>query len=333
VGAAAGAIALVFGARAAAHGEEVERETERAASGYGGHAGEEGGKKGEHEEERGMLGLDLVLGWGRVPFARQNPPSGGPVGVTYTREDAVNSNVQSLLLSASLDIVEHVGVGLRLPLTFAGFTPSGSAGRSTTSFGNLELEGEYSAQLGPRLHIIGSLGLALPSAQGTEIPPDLNQAPAQQVDPTSYDRFSLNRAAASARAFEDNALFEPNRLGIVPKLAVTYGVRGLTLEPYLKVENLIGTSTTLEASYVGELVGGVRVGYWLHPRFELALKGFISAGFAGAAEDRKTTFALEPSALVRLGPVRPYVGLLIPLVGPPADNGFIGVRIGIAGSI
>jgi hypothetical protein len=33
-----------------------------------------------------------------------------------------------------------------------------------------------------------------------------------------------------------------------------------------------------------------------------------------------------------LGPVRPYAGVIIPLTGPPSDNGYVGVRIGLSGS-
>ena len=129
--------------------------------------------RGEREDKASVR-LDLVLGWGRVPFALQNLPTSGMSSVTYTRADGVNTNVQSLLLGGSFELTEHVKVGLRLPLTFAGFSPDGSAGRSTTSVGNLELGGEYVAFLTRRLRIIGSLGVTLPTAQGTEIPRDLS---------------------------------------------------------------------------------------------------------------------------------------------------------------
>jgi hypothetical protein len=284
-------------------------------------------------ELKAMAGLDVVLGWGRVPFALQNAPASGQPYVTYSRSDGVTSNVQSLMLVGSMELFEHVGIGARLPLTFAGFSPNGSAGRSTESFGNLELEGEYTQHLARKMHLVGSLGLALPTAQGSEIPPDLNQTPAGQVDSTSYDRFSLSHAAAAARGFEDNALFEPNRLGIVPKVALVVRLHGWTIEPYVKVENLIGTSTELAAPYVGEFVGAARVGYWVQNRFELAVKGVVNAGFAGTSEDKKVAVALEPSAILRFGPVRPYAGVIIPLAGPPSENGFLGVHFGVAAAL
>jgi hypothetical protein len=331
---------VLAGASARAHGDAPEPEVERRTSAPGTQApagaepaAAEGERSHAEGEERAMVGLDFVLGWGRVPFAVQNLPMPGAPGVTYTRDDGVNSNVQSILLQGSMEVVEHVGIGARIPLTFAGFSPNGSAGRSTASFGNLELEGEYGMHVAHRIRLVGSLGVALPTAQGTELPDTLEQVPAQQVDTTSYDRYSLNRAAAAARGFEDNALFEPNRLGIVPKFGLEYRLRGLSVEPYVKVENLIGTSTSLAAPYVGEIVVAARVGYWVQNRFELALKGVLNGGFAGTAEDKKVAVAIEPSVVLRFGPVRPYAGVIVPLAGPPSENGFVGVHFGVAAAL
>src|SRR5579859_6471292 len=38
-------------------------------------------------EEKAMVALDAVLGWGHVPFAVQNLPGPGQPYVTYTRND------------------------------------------------------------------------------------------------------------------------------------------------------------------------------------------------------------------------------------------------------
>ena len=304
-------------------------EAARGAEGEKG--GAEGGEKAEKEEEeseeRLELGLDLVLGWGKVPFAVENAPLSGAAGPTYSRADDVNSNVQSLLLGASYEVVEHLGVGVRVPFTFASFNPDGSGSRGAQSFGNVELEGEYGRELGRGLKVYGAIGVALPTAVGDEIPDDLSNASAQLVDAPSYDRFSLSRAAASARGYEDNALFEPHRLGIIPKVGAVYRLQGFSVEPYVKVENLVAT-TSLADSYVGELVGAVRAGYEYRRLFEIAVKGLINVGFAGGDEDKQVAAAIAPELVLRFGPVRPYVGAIFPIAGPPLDNGFIGVRIG-----
>ena len=142
----------------------------------------------------------------------------------------------------------------------------------------------------------------------------------------------MNKAAAFARGAEDNALFEPNRFGIIPKIGLLYRTHGLSLEPYVKVENLIGTSSNLANGYVGELVGGLRVGYWVHKEFEVAVRGWFNTGFAGGDDDKQTSVAVEPQIVLRFGPVRPYLGLLLPVAGPPHDYSFIGARIGVSAS-
>jgi hypothetical protein len=338
--AAAGiAVAAVAAGRAAsAHGEEVERpspSTDRAAQPAApaapAAAETKEGEEHEAEEAHYVLGLDLVLGWGKVPFAVQNLPVGGNPNITYTRSDQTQSNVQSFILSASDEVAEHLGVAVRVPFTFAGFNPDGSAARSTTDIGNVELEGEYSAPVTSELRLVGSLGLALPTAMGDEIPAGLTNANASTVDQTAFDRWSLARAAAYARGNEENALFEPKRFGIVPRVGALYHLKGLSIEPYVKVENLIGVSTTLAQSYVGELVAGLRVGYWVQRQFEVALRGWVNAGYAGADEDKKAAVAVEPQLILRFGPFRPYAGVIIPLTGLPQDNGFFGVRVGLAG--
>jgi hypothetical protein len=330
------AVALLVASRdASAHGDvDVDRPTVeahgqvRVEAGAPEHA--EGG--GEEREDRFHIGLDMVFGWGNVPFALQNLPTTGQENLTYTRQDQTPSSVQSFLLGGAAEVVEHVEVLFRLPLTFATFSPAGSAGRSTTSFGNLELEGEYAVPLGPHLKLLAALGVALPTAQGTEVPEGLANQPASAASQTAYDRWSLSRAASFARGYEDNALFEPSRLGLVPKLALEYRVGGLSIEPYVKVENLIGTSTTLEANYVGEFVGALRVGYHVHKHVELAVKGWVNVGFAGTADDKVNAGAVEPQVVLPFAHVRPYAGVILPVAGPPNENAYYGVRLGLGGS-
>lgn len=322
---AAGLLALT--ARATpAHADEDAEAKEGGAAATEGEA-KEGEKK---HEEVGKVGLDLVMGWGKVPFAVQSTPVGGAQPLaTYSYQDKVPSNVQSFILGGGLEVVDHVEVGLRLPFTFAGFSPDGAAGRNTYAFGNLEVEGAYGARVAQGLRLTGSLGLALPTSGATELTPDVQNLPATQADSAGYDRWSLSRAAMAARGYEDNALFEPNRFGIVPRVGLLYRTHGLSVEPYIKVENLIAVTSSLSQSYVGEFVGGLRVGYWVHKEFEVALRGWVNVGYAGAAEDKTTTVAIEPQIVLRFGPVRPYVGVILPFTGTPNDESFVGVRLGV----
>jgi hypothetical protein len=343
-----GALALVAAtatARAAkAHGEEMDRpeRPNRSESAAPATAAATASAEPERptaqveaegeEKERFRVLADLTLGWGQVPFAVQNLPAGGSAAITYSRGDQTQSNVQSLVVGGSVEVARHVAVGLRLPITFAGFAPDASAARSTSDIGNVELEGEYERELRGGVILTASLGVALPTAQGEAIPGTLDQMTASSVNQTSFDRWSLSRAASFARGYEDNALFEPSRLGIVPKLDALYRFRGLSIEPYVKVENLVGTSNALDAAYVGELVAALRVGYWVHKQFELAVRGWVNVGYAGTDEDKRTAASLEPQLMLRFGALRPFGGVVLPVAGPPKDNGFVGVRVGLAGT-
>lgn len=311
------------GDEAAEGGEDAEREGRK-------HEKEKEREKG-HEEEIGTIFADMVLGWGKVPFAVQNPAGipNAPQEQTYSRSDQVPSNVQSFIFGANVELFEHFEAGVRVPLTFASFNPDGSASRSTVDVGNAEFEGEYGAPIAKGLRLTGALGVAIPTANGTELPEGLTGAPAGSIDAQQYDHWSLAKAAAYARGYEDNALFEPGYLGIIPKIGLLYRVHGLSIEPYIKVENLVGTQNGLSTNYVGELVGALRVGYWVHKEFELAVRGWFNTGFAGSDEDKTTSATVEPQIVLRFGPVRPYVGLLVPVAGPPNDNGFIGARLGV----
>jgi hypothetical protein len=337
-GGAALAAGVATASAASAHGEEIDRErpsrseavAEARATAEAERPAQQADSEGEAERYRVIA--DLTLGWGKVPFAVQNLPAGGNPAVTYSRSDQTQSNVQSLLVGGSVEVASHVAVGLRFPITFAGFTPDGSSARSTSDIGNVELEGEYELKMRSGLIVTGALGVALPTAQGDAIPAMLDQATGSSVNESALDRWSLSRAAAFARGYEDNALFEPRRLGILPKLSALYRYRGLSVEPYVKLENLVGTSGALDAAYVGELVAALRVGYWIHKQFELAARGWVNVGYAGTDEDKTTAAAIEPQLVLRFGPVRPYGGVVVPLSGPPRDNSFVGVRVGLAGS-
>jgi hypothetical protein len=334
--AAAAALGTVAGS-ASAHGDDVERPAPPR--------GREGElvyvpppppppppPDGEEPPTRFGVGLEMVLGWGKVPFAVQNLPVTGNQAITYSRADGTSSNVQSFVASADVQVTRHSELGLRVPFAFAGFTPDGAAARSTVGLGNVELEGDYQRPIGPGLRFLAALQLALPTAQGDEIPVGLSNASALGVDATAFDRWSMARAAMLSRGYEDNALFAPHRFGIVPRFGLLYRSHGFSVEPYVKVENLVAAQTTLSQSYVGDLVAGLRVGYWVQKQFELALRGWVNVGFAGADADKTTAAGLEPLIVLRFGPVRPFAGVVIPLAGPPKDASFVGVRLGLEAS-
>jgi hypothetical protein len=275
-----------------------------------------------------LIDLDLVLGWGRVPFAFQSLPTTGTSSVTYVRSDGVDANVQSLVVAASVELLRHVSAGLRLPLTFAEFFRDASLSRATASLGNIELAADYASVVARGLRLVASLAATLPTSQGNDIPADLDRVPAASVDAAAYDRDSLALAASAARGYEDSALFAPNRLGVVPKLTLAYDAYPFRVEPYVKVENLFLTSSSPAPSYLGDVVGGLAAGYWIERQFDVGLRGWCNVPYAGA--DKRVAISVEGSVLARFGPIRPYAGVIVPVAGPPSANGFLGVRLGVA---
>jgi hypothetical protein len=323
--------AMAAGRDARAHGDvDVDRpEPSSAQSTAGVNAEPRPDAPQAKHEERAWATLDMVLGWGKVPFAVQNLPATGDPALTYSRSDRTDADVQSFVVAASIELTHRWGVGLRLPFTFADFSPDGSPARGTSSLGNIELDGEIAAPLARDLRLAGSLGVTLPTAQGQQVPPGLLDQSAASTTENAYDRWSLSRAAAFARGYEDNALFVPQRLGLIPRIGLFYRFRGLRVEPTVKVENLIATSSSLPATYVGDVVAALRVAYTVREPLEVALRGWVAVGYAGTADDRTTAVALEPGIALRLGSLRPYAGVILPLAGPPSDNGFVGVRVGV----
>ena len=321
---------VATGGIAAAHGgmDEERPQPEAPAGAEPSHEQGDGHEAPEGEEKPFAVSLDVVLGWGKVPFAVQNLPTTGSQAITYSRADAAPSDVQSFVLGGDFEATEHFGVGVRIPFTFGTVSPTGSAARSTTALENVELESEWSTRLSANLRLVAGLGVALPTAQGEEIPATLVNA--SSVDVGSYDRYSVARAAELARGYEANALFEPGRLGAIPQITLSYKGPRFRFEPYLKVENLIRTSSSLDAPYVGEAVGAVRAGYLIGSHVEAAIRGWINVGFAGTPDDRTTVVAVEPDVVGSFGPVKLYGGVVVPLVGPPEDAGFFGVRLGLA---
>ena len=276
--------------------------------------------------------IDMVLGFGKEDIATQLPPAVNTNGATLPSYTAGNSKVttESFIFGLGVKANHNISIGMRVPLTFGQFYPDANAARGSSSLGNLELEGEYERKLNPTVTYLGILGISLPTAQGTERPEDLASVPPSQLDQGSYDKTALNRAAALSRGSEDNALYELHRFGINPKLAfeIKAGDK-VTITPYLKMENLIGTTSSVAHGYLGELVPAVRAGFHVHKNFEPALRMWGNWAFAGSDENTKFSFAVEPQLIGHFGDLSPSLGFIMPVVG---NGPFTGVRFAVGGN-
>jgi hypothetical protein len=296
-------------AQEAEHGE-VELMTE-ASSEHSGH------KPREHRPL--ALGFDLVIGFGAYPLLL--PTRGGLDAEVFGSVGDVGVQSESILIAASYEVAEHVGVGARLPLTFGSVPATDGSTKGTFALGNVELEGETEIELSETAALVFSLGFALPTAQGSEEP---ELAENSEGSTSDYDRFVLNRIAASSRGFEDNALFEVDRLGIIPKVALNCRNDHVLFDPFVKLENLIATNDALERSYIAELVFGMFFGYALSENFDLGARVWGSAAFFDEIEE---VGVVEPQLRAHFMPVDLVLGGIIPLAGELTDPQFGGVRL------
>jgi hypothetical protein len=328
---AAGVFLAVGGA---ARAEETAKVQVSVGTGEHPEPKHEEGAKGEEEEPSGSVAADMVLGFGKVATWLPGPTGvsasgqGGPPGLV---NGSSRITTEAFLLGAEFHLLKHTSIGFRFPISIGEFdVPGGNDFRSTTAIGNFELALGYEREIAEHVGFLFDLGIALPTAQGQEIPDNLDQLEALQVNPGRFDQASVNRAASYSRGGEDAALYEIKRLGIIPKVGVDYHAKGLFVTASVKVENMISVATGAKPDYLGELVPAVGIGYRAAPHLVPELRMFAPIAFSGAPDDeKKVGFVLEPQIVMPFGNVRPVVGVYIPVAGPAADPQFIGVRVGV----
>jgi hypothetical protein len=296
-------------------------------------AHEEGKTVPRSEEEKEIeaeftLGFDMVLGFGKSETITQN--AGAPNDFTYATARA-QTTVESFLLSAGWEATHHLAFGVRLPLTHGTLFAPQADSRDVFAVGNLEVGGEWRFDLSEQLALFAELGVAIPTAQGSELPAakDIDN---NNFSQETYDRHSINSFAAAARGWEDNALYETDHLGIIPKLKLEYHKDRIELEPYVKYESLIGTKDNLDRQYIGELVAGARFGVRVHDHVSVGVRAWTNIPIHNEA-GVETVGVAEPEIRLHFGPIMPYAGVILPFAGPLDSPYTVGARFGITGRL
>jgi hypothetical protein len=264
------------------------------------------------EEPPWTVGLDAVIGFGKTNYA-----------ASETQLGAARVTSESFVLGVAYEPFSPFEVAVRVPLVAATLSPAGAGSRSAFALGNPELEAEYGFSLAPNAKLSFALGVALPLAQGSEVP----AGEAAGSEPLEGSRKNLDRcaalnAAAAARGFEDEALFEIDRLGIVPKARLDYHYGRLLARPYVTLENLIDTSGHHHDALIELLIGtylGASVVSWL----DVGARVWTDLALAGHGE---SVGVLEPQLAARFGATHLTLGGIVPFAGHLTDPRFGGVR-------
>ena len=337
-------------AHAEGAGASASASTSGEFSADGTHPGEESGEgeEGEEKEPKLAVWIDAVFGFGDVPALNTTPPTTLGTLPTHNLENTHVAS-DSYILGASYKLGESLELGARIPIVHANLGPEGlQQSRGTTTIGNLEIFAAYEKELNKKLKIIPELGIALPTAVGDELPTGAEVAnePEKQFDTNALDRFSALQAASASRGLEESALFESKRLGIIPKIELEYKMNRLTIAPYVKMENLIATSSSLEKGYLGEIVPGFLAAYGVTKWLDVGLRGWASIAFDKEDHDNNALIVVEPQLRAHFGPIHPVVGLLLPIFpvtgpgntyNPPEpyepvfDPRFLALRVAVAG--
>jgi hypothetical protein len=268
--------------------------------------------------------VDLVFGFGRTSIVSQKVV--GPLVTQESRTaEAARYATQSVNLAFAYEIIHGLEIGLMVPLGTGSVYP-GSVTRGSTTIGNVAVGGEYGYHVRPDLELKGGLDVALPTAQGTELPTPDDLAALGHLDQTTYDRFSLQRAIADSRGREDTAAYAPKHLGLVPKVALSWtGVNKLEIEPYLKYESLHGLGS--DTSYEGALVIAARGTYRFHKFVDGTLRIWTNIPTAGPDS---AVAIVEPEVRGHFGAFVPVVGVIIPFAGELTSPGAVGARLALA---
>jgi hypothetical protein len=271
---------------------------------------------------------DNVLGLGRTPVIEVDALRLG--GAPVARHlDSVRFSSQNFDLGVTYEFINDLAVGVEVPIIHATFE-SPLATRSTTALGNVELNAEYVRVIAKHLAFVPSLELALPTAEGDEMPTreEVDAEPTKPRDLAALDRFAAQRAAAAVRGWEENHLFAPRRLGVVPRIGLLYELGHLELEPSAKFGALVSTRG---APFEGDVVLALRAGYRFHALFDAGLRAWTNIPVGGSLpEDVAPVGVLEPQLRGHFGPVLPVFGVILPFTGPLSHPENVGIRLAVA---
>lgn len=305
--------AAAQGQPAVAPGPEAHQAAAPAGEGHGANLSE----SAEHEHhEPSRAWVDWVTGYGHL-------------GTGETRTEFSSMS----FVAGGLYRLGNFAPGLRLPLTVGMERRALESSHSETVLGNVELSGAYFLHPMKHAELPLELAVALPTAMG-------NPTGGESAE----QHFLAQEIAAASRGLEDNALFMPRHLGVIPKIGFDYEDGTFAFGIYQKMELLFKagaeSSATLEAK--GTAVASVtqiNASYSLiHRMLWVGARAWAFYDIVAPYESKlaesdesKLQTMVEPTVGGRIGDLIPNVGFLIPIGGRLADDHVKALRINVRG--
>ena len=291
-------------------------------------SGKTGAKKREEEEKAEQaksedyrtlpprdVGIDLVIGFGEIRDIRSN-------------SNVTKTTVASFVPYFAWRLSETWSFGARLPVATGSVDgPLDKDNYSVTSIGNFEGYVGATLKLRRFMRLPIRVGLALPTAAGDMYPkPDNAGAKPQAL---------VNQAASSARGWEEQAPFAPDRFGFVPSVGFTYDTRVLHFAASTKLELMFRTGGEDSPSADAGTIAGTAYNWVTGASFFYDfLDGMVSPGLRTWLAYTKLPISLP--ATDYSGPqfvIEPDVNSTIPIGQKMALRTGIGFVIPLGGSL
>lgn len=134
------------------------------------------------------------------------------------------------------------------------------------------------------------------------------------ADTISADHQSISRGAEYSRGAEDDALFEPGRLGLTPRLGFDVHESGFHFEPFVKSELLVTTQGVPDTIIV-EFVAGGRIAYTLASWLDVGARAWGVFTVAGTTTHSLDVGVVEPELRLSYKAFHSTAGALLPFAG------------------
>jgi hypothetical protein len=295
---------------------------------------EEKKEEAKHEEQRGAVDLEVIIGGGKVDAI--NPVPNGLIGQLLYERRLTDVIASGIVLSGRWDLNENFNLGIRLPVAIATLRPADDLDRTIVNLGNVEVEAEYEKEFSEHVEFFVGAHVALPTSSGNELPSEATLAtdPAS-VNPVASDKYSANKAVSNAYGDENTALWLAGYIGLIPAVGVKLRFGPVRIEPYVKLESMFSVRNESEERAIVELVAGGRVAVQVasfpktgesRTKLDVGVRAWGSFTLTNHEGDLNIG-VIEPEVRVGGPNWRVTAGVLVPFAGELTDPQWIAGRL------